>query len=109
VTPFATSGRAATSESVGRDPTGPAPSVVLLLFAAAREAAGTGREQVRARTLGEVLAGACERYGERFTAVLERSRVWVNGEPAPPDLTLQDGDEVAVLPPVSGGSGELPW
>jgi molybdopterin synthase sulfur carrier subunit len=109
VTPFATSGRAATSGSAGRESSGPAPSVVLLLFAAAREAAGTGRERVQAGTVGEVLTAACERHGERFAAVLERSRVWVNGEPAAPDRILQEGDEVAVLPPVSGGSGEPPW
>lgn len=108
MTPFATSGRAATSASGSRLPLGPAPSVVLLLFAAAREAAGTGRERVQAATVGEVLAGACERYGERFAAVLERSRVWVNGEPAEPERTLREGDEVAVLPPVSGGCGESP-
>jgi molybdopterin converting factor small subunit len=38
--------------------------------------------------------------------VLATSRVWVNGdEPAAGDDTkLRQGDEVAVLPPVSGGS-----
>jgi molybdopterin converting factor small subunit len=37
--------------------------------------------------------------------VLDGSRVWVNGdEPAAGDATeLEDGDEIAVLPPVSGG------
>jgi molybdopterin converting factor small subunit len=29
--------------------------------------------------------------------------VWVNGEPAEPTQAIDDGDEVAVLPPVSGG------
>jgi molybdopterin converting factor small subunit len=37
--------------------------------------------------------------------VLENARVWINGdEPADGDATpLHDDDEVAVLPPVSGG------
>jgi molybdopterin synthase sulfur carrier subunit len=80
-------------------------SVVLLLFAAARVAAGTGREECRGRTVAEVLDGARDRHGDRFAAVLDGSRVWVNGEPAPAELVLRDGDEVAVLPPVSGGVG----
>ena len=81
------------------------PLVVLLLFAEARVAAGTGREEVRGRTVGEVLAAARSRHGDRFSSVLEASRVWVNGEPAPDDRVLGDSDEVAVLPPVSGGAG----
>jgi molybdopterin converting factor small subunit len=31
--------------------------------------------------------------------------MWVNGEPVPPSCVLCAGDEVAVLPPVSGGAG----
>jgi molybdopterin synthase sulfur carrier subunit len=83
--------------------------VVLLLFAAAREAAGTGRERVQASTVGQALEDACARHGEQFAAVLERSRVWVNGEPAEADCVLNEGDEVAVLPPVSGGCDDVPW
>jgi molybdopterin converting factor small subunit len=79
-------------------------TVVLLLFAEARVAAGTGREELSARSVAELLHTARARHGSRFAAVLERSRVWVNGEPAPPERLLTDGDEVAVLPPVSGGS-----
>ena len=79
---------------------------VLRLFAAAREAAGTGRDQVSGATVGEVLARARERYGEGFAAVLGTSRVWVNGTPAGEDVVVTDADEVAVLPPVSGGSGD---
>lgn len=77
---------------------------VLRLFAAAREAAGTGRDQVGGTTVAEVRALARERYGEGFAAVLDRSQVWVNGEPATDEMTVGDADEVAVLPPVSGGS-----
>ncbi|MGQ0521333.1 MAG: MoaD/ThiS family protein [Actinomycetota bacterium] len=77
---------------------------VLRLFAAAREAAGTGRDEVDGATVGEVLGRARERYGNGFAAVLGGSRVWVNGEPASDDTTVGEGDEVAVLPPVSGGS-----
>jgi len=77
---------------------------VLRLFAAAREAAGTARDQMDGATVAEVLAGARRRYGEAFATVVESSRVWVNGEPAAADDPVADDDEVAVLPPVSGGS-----
>jgi len=80
-------------------------SVVLLFFAAARVAAGTARDEMLGHTVGQVLDAARARYGDHLAAVLDRSRVWVNGEPAPLDCRLQDGDEVAVLPPVSGGAG----
>ena len=76
----------------------------LRLFAAAREAAGTGRDEVPGATVGAVLAEACARYGSAFTAVLETSRVWVNGDTADDTTPVGDDDEVAVLPPVSGGT-----
>ena len=78
---------------------------VLRLFAAAREAAGTGRVEIDASTVGEVIDIACARYGDRFARVVARSRVWRNGEPVDPGAAVAPGDEVAVLPPVSGGSG----
>ena len=78
---------------------------VLRLFAAAREAAGTGRDEVDGATVADVLAVARARYGEPFTSVLRTANVWLNGEPADGDAVVHEGDEVAVLPPVSGGSG----
>lgn len=89
----------------GERPAGAAPSVVLRLFASARQAAGTGRVELAAGSVGEALATAESRYGETFSRVLATSRVWVNGASATPSTTLIDGDEVAVLPPVSGGCG----
>jgi molybdopterin synthase sulfur carrier subunit len=80
--------------------------VTLRLFAAARESAGTGSIQVEAATLADALTDARARFGPDFGAVLDGSRVWVDGdEPPDGDATrLTDGAEIAVLPPVSGGA-----
>lgn len=76
---------------------------VLRLFASAREAAGTARVTIDAPTVGDVLDEARARFGEGFAAVLDASRVWRNGEPAGREDAVGPDDEVAVLPPVSGG------
>ena len=84
--------------------------VRLLLFASAREAAGRGRDEFDLAAgvpLGQLLDAAVERFGEPFARVLATARVWVNGdEPAAGGATeLFEDDEIAVLPPVSGGAG----
>lgn len=76
----------------------------LRLFASAREAAGTSRDTVPGATVDEVLAEAIRRYGSSFAEIVANSRVWCNGEPADGQTVVGDSDEVAVLPPVSGGS-----
>jgi molybdopterin synthase sulfur carrier subunit len=73
------------------------------LFAQAREAAGAASVSIPGSTVGQVLDTAIERFGSEFAAVLEVSNVWVNGEPSSRDSAVGDDDEVAVLPPVSGG------
>ena len=75
----------------------------LRLFASARDAAGTARDDLPGATVGEVLEAARARYGDTFVAVLATSRVWLNGEPVTESDAVGPGDEVAVLPPVSGG------
>ena len=82
--------------------------VRLRLFATAREAAGCSADTLEVAdgsSLDEALAVAVERYGATFADVLAGAGVWVNGDepPAGAATTLRDGDEVAVLPPVSGG------
>ncbi len=76
----------------------------LRMFAAAREAAGTGTDTVPGATVAEVLRAAEERYGPAFSAVLLTSKVWCNGEEVAGAHPVGDNDEVAVLPPVSGGA-----
>lgn len=75
----------------------------LRLFAQAREAAGTRAIDIDADTVGAVLAEARDRFGETFGVVVDGSKVWLNGAPTEADAAVGPTDEVAVLPPVSGG------
>lgn len=77
---------------------------VIRMFAAAREAAGTGRDEIDGSTVGEVLDAAIDRYGQTFAAVLDTCRIWVDGESADRSTVVTSAAEVAVLPPVSGGA-----
>ena len=76
----------------------------LRLFAQARDAAGgTSVVEIDADTVGGVLDEASTRFGPAFAEVLGISAVWRNGDPAERDDPAGASDEVAVLPPVSGG------
>lgn len=75
----------------------------LRLFAQAREVAGTSSDTVDGATVEEVIANATARYGQNFANLLPICRIWVNGEAVPTSTPVSDKDEVAVLPPVSGG------
>lgn len=73
------------------------------LFASARQAAGTASAEIGGRTVDEVLQSAGEKFGADFVAVMKTCRVWLNGEEAIGTTVVGDADEVAILPPVSGG------
>ena len=77
--------------------------VTLLYFASLRDAAGCAQESVAsdASDPRALYTDAAARHG--FKLPLERVRVAVNGAFANQDCALRDGDEVAFLPPVSGG------
>ncbi|MHB1553738.1 MAG: MoaD/ThiS family protein [Acidimicrobiales bacterium] len=76
----------------------------LLLFGPARRAAGQRSVAIDAASLAELLETACRRFGPELEQVLRTSAVWVNGEPVDGDPAIGELDEVAVLPPVSGGA-----
>ena len=75
----------------------------LRLFGPAREAAGTASITLPGQSVSEIIAAAEEQFGEAFSQVLSMSNIWLNGEPVEPDAPVKDEDEVAVIPPVSGG------
>lgn len=80
------------------------PVATIRLFASAREAAGTGTDVLDGDTVRDVLVAAEQRYGPRFSDVLPTCRIWVNGDDVDTDTPIGPSDEVAILPPVSGGS-----
>jgi sulfur-carrier protein len=75
----------------------------LLLLGPAREAAGRRDDVIEGDSVGVVLKDAVARYGPAFDQVLDVSQVWVNGEPADAATRVGPYDEIAVVPPVSGG------
>jgi molybdopterin synthase sulfur carrier subunit len=77
--------------------------VKVRLFAALRELAGASEVEVEGATVGEVVAALSARYGERFEKVVRVGSVVVDGERASPDSALSGSEEIALLPPVSGG------
>jgi len=77
--------------------------VKVRLFAALREIAGDAHVEATGRTVGDVVDALSARYGERFAQIVEVGSFVVNGERASRETPIADGDEVALLPPVSGG------
>jgi MoaD family protein len=77
--------------------------VKVRLFAALREAAGASEVEATGKTAGEVADALSARFGERFAKIAAVGSIVVNGERATRDTPVAEGDEVAILPPVSGG------
>jgi molybdopterin converting factor subunit 1 len=79
--------------------------VEVLLFGAAADRAGTRKVQLEIEegtTLAEVWPLLAERYPD-LSSMRDTLAFAVNGESARMDGRVGPGDEVAVLPPVSGG------
>ncbi len=77
----------------------------VLLFAAAREAAGCGSFEIELPQ-GSTVREAQREIGERIpplAARLPHCRIALDREFAEIDAALRDGAELAIIPPVSGG------
>jgi molybdopterin synthase catalytic subunit len=84
--------------------------VRLLLFAGLREAVGK-KDLVLELEKDASLEELMKRVEQQLPVVARyrgRLLVSLNAKRVPMDTALQDGDEVALLPPMSGGSGR-PW
>lgn len=80
-------------------------TIQVLLFASYREMAGASRLEVEVpagSTVAAVVATLRERGGG-LASLPADPPVAVNRTWAPSDTPLEDGDEVALLPPVAGG------
>ena len=78
--------------------------VKVRLFSALRELAGSNEVEAEAGSVGELVEALSHRYGERFEKVARAGSVVVDGARAGPETPLTGGSqEVALLPPVSGG------
>ena len=95
-------------------PGGHLAPVSVRLYATLRSASGTDRLSVDASSLLEVDRALRKRFGAEMERLLGPSGtpfggvvVLVNGVNVPreqlPEVSLREGDEVAVFPPVSGG------
>ena len=74
------------------------------LFASLREIAGASRVDIEGDTVAEVVVALVTRYGRDFERRLETARIWKNGNEVAADDPVNDGDELALIPPVSGGA-----
>jgi molybdopterin synthase catalytic subunit len=75
------------------------------LFAVLRDAAGTAEVELD-MPAGATLADVAAAMGRQFPAMLPhlpRVAYAVNRSYAPADTQLREGDEMALIPPVSGG------
>jgi molybdopterin synthase catalytic subunit len=84
--------------------------IQVLYFAILRERFGREGERVELRepaTVGDLLAWVRERQ-PAFPPLERRVQVAVNRQMVPVTHVLADGDEVALIPPVSGGSDAPP-
>ncbi len=83
-------------------------ALTILYFAAAREAAGTGREELAERpsTVADLRRVLADRH-PGLSRLLPRCRIAIDEDFAGDGDAVPDGCELAVIPPVSGGSGRF--
>lgn len=76
---------------------------IVRYFGPARTAAGAASSVVVGSSVAEVVEALQALHGPEFATLLAGSKVYLAGEPAGPSDAIGPDDELAILPPVSGG------
>ena len=74
------------------------------VFASLRDLAGERVVDVPGASVDELLRAAGERYGKEFESIARAGSVVVNEERADLGSSVSEEDDVAFLPPFSGGA-----
>jgi MoaD family protein len=74
------------------------------LFANLREIAGSSQVDIEGDTVGAVVDALGDRFGPEFRRHMQTARLWKNGNEGSSEDPVHDDDELAVIPPVSGGA-----
>lgn len=82
--------------------------LTIRLFASLRERLGTGVVELpwdeTLTSVSDVLARLAQKHGEEWQILREEQLlIALNQDIVPPTTAVHDGDEVAFLPPVTGG------
>ena len=79
--------------------------IKVLFFASCRDLVGTSEQEITVEdgiTIADLISEIASKH-VRFVDMVPSLMVSVNQEYAERDVVLADGDEVAFIPPVSGG------
>lgn len=92
-----------------RENTSPMPTVTVRLFARLSDIAGARETEIEigeGLTAADAFAALARAYPE-MEALTDTVRFAVNAEYVPSSHRLEPGDELALIPPVSGGAGAV--